>query len=116
MSFAGQVDWKRRVIGDCATEMLGKAMAAVPAAVPAALARNLRRADCVLFWSDMDVSLLVVVDALHSRVRTVARIRHGAKHSDANLARSPPQSAVQRDGWIREGLFTSAVYFTMPQA
>jgi hypothetical protein len=53
MSFAGQVDWKRRVIGDWATEMLGKATAAVPAAVPAALARKFLRPDWGLFCSDM---------------------------------------------------------------
>jgi hypothetical protein len=37
MSLAGQVDWKRSVIGDWATEMLGKPAATAPA-VPVAAA------------------------------------------------------------------------------
>jgi hypothetical protein len=46
MSFAGQVDCQRMVIGDCATEIIGKPAATAPAVPVAAAARNLRRDGC----------------------------------------------------------------------
>jgi hypothetical protein len=43
MSFAGQVLCQRMVIGDCATEIMGKPIAAAPAVPAAALLRKERR-------------------------------------------------------------------------
>src|SRR5438477_13145309 len=45
MSFAGQVLWKRSVMGVCAREIIGNASPAAPAA-PAPPARSLRRMGC----------------------------------------------------------------------
>jgi hypothetical protein len=67
MSLAGQVDCQRMVIGDCATEIIGKPSAAAPAVPAAALLRKERR-DSGVFW----FSLLMIFSSVCDGKRGLA--------------------------------------------
>src|SRR5437879_578900 len=65
MSFDGQVDCQRMLIGPCAFAIIGKPSVAAPAVAAAAPARNLRREDAAGF---LGCSLLIGSSLENGRV------------------------------------------------